>query len=389
MSLKSGNRRAFLITIFASVLLASAHAAVAQIDPEREEAHVYIKMDFWEPVGSQTAEAWHFDPNNNEQWTRLPNKPYQTIARAQFEVQNLFPADDVGPWMWFLGVTHVAIQKGEPGNFTDVSNQPAYSQMIDRMVMGLDGEASSMNPDDPCGDRIWPIAVGSSLTICELWKAPERPWGMRMVKEELLGVVSWQWENPTGVEEEDVYLDLTLLFDKVDPALYTNVFVSWISAGGGCGYDFCVNSNQQVTKTGTPVSLNNGAAYQIVGALPLTLDHTSNMKLYKRENNNDTLLITTLPVNSNNFYSAHKCQPDGSDIEWHNHSIGSSGHLQVGGVSAQWGYEALLDDTTIFTTADFVVPPHETFDPFHTVATPINCRAVYVIFWYSAGSPGG
>lgn len=156
MSLRSEDRRAFLfLGVFAAVLFASAQPTVAQL---RLDVHIYVKMDFWEPIGSQTAEAWHFDPNNNGAWTQLSNWPVQGVEqpRAQFEVQDLFPSEHVGPWVWFLGVHSIAVKKGDPSNFADVSNQPAYSQMINRLVMGLDGEASSLVPIDPCGDRIWP-----------------------------------------------------------------------------------------------------------------------------------------------------------------------------------------------------------------------------------------
>ncbi len=30
-----------------------------------EPAKVYVKMDFWDDPEDQSAEAWHFDPNNN------------------------------------------------------------------------------------------------------------------------------------------------------------------------------------------------------------------------------------------------------------------------------------------------------------------------------------
>lgn len=213
-----------------------------------------------------------------------------------------------------------------------------------------------------------------------------------MVKEELLGVVAWQWENPTGIEEEDVYLDLELRFDiqAGSPPGYTNLCVTWVSAGGGCGYDFCLNSNQQVTKTGTPVDVfENGAAFTVRGAVPLVLDHISSVKLYTRNDNNDTLLVTRYPANSNNFYSAHQCQPDGAEVEWHSHSSGSAGHLQAGGLSPWFGDEDFGADTTLFTEAVFTIPTHETFDPFHTVATPINCRAVYMVFIECGGGAGG
>ncbi len=357
----------------------------------RQVAHVYVKMDFTSPIGSQTAEAWHFDPNNNGAWTQLSNWPVEGVEdypSAQFEVQDLFDSNQIGPWVWFLRVNSVAVKKGDPGNFTDVSNQPAYSQMVDFLAMGFDGRASSLVPIDPCGNRIWPIAVGSSLTPYDLWYPPERSLGMRMVKEELLGVVVRQWQNPAGVEEEDVYLDLGLMFDiqEGSPPGYTNLCVTWVSAGGGCGYDFCLNSNQQVTKTGTPVDVfDNGAAFTVRGAVPLVLDHTSSIKLYTRNDNNDSLLVTRYPSNSNNFYSAHQCRPDGAEVEWHSHSSGSAGHLQAGGLSPWFGNEDFGVDTTLFTEAVFTIPTHETFDPFHTVATPINCRAVYMVFIECSG----
>lgn len=357
-----------------------------------ETATIYIKMDYWMPVGSQTAQAWHFDPNNGNAWTQLTNSPYHALPRAQFRVEELFQSGQLDPWVCFRGVPDVAVVRGTPGAFQDVSNQPAYSEMVNRLVIGIDNIGSGLTPHDPCGNRIWPIGVGSSLTEYDLSDQGSRPRAIRVVRDERFSCVAWRWDNPTGLPQDDVYLRIGLEFDKEDtPLLYDYVSVTWISAGGGCTYDSCLNSDQHVSQVGAPVIVYD-AAIKIVTVVPFTQDHTTSLSLWKHYDGTDTLLLTSLPVNSNNMHSAHKCQPDGAPVAWHVHTVGVAGHLVVGGLSPWYGMKDVEAGTyggSVFATAEFDIPPHETNDPFHTITTPIDCRAVFMVFWYSNSQPGG
>jgi len=156
------------------------------IEPLIQQVQVYVKMDFWQASSQQTAEAWHFDPNNNGAWTQLPKDPTppDLRARAKFEIPRLFnqnlPADD---WIWFLGVPRIRVVRGSPSAFEDVSADPQYTEMIDHMVIGADPTTTSMSSHDPCGNRIWPIASGSELTTYQLDNDDlERHFGMAMFR---------------------------------------------------------------------------------------------------------------------------------------------------------------------------------------------------------------
>jgi len=372
------------------------HSAAAQ-DYNIQEAKVYVKMDFWKAPNSQSAEAWHFDPNNNGVWTRLPNYPTTPTAppHAQFKVKDLFRHDLMpDTHIWFVGVESIQVVEGTPPNFANVSGNPAYSEMIDRMIFAADPESTDVEVHDPCGERSWPIHTGSELTSYLLHPHPgwAGGYGMRMKKEGLLESTAWLWKNPAGVEESDVYIEFTLRFDMDDvpePPLRSHriVMVSWISAADGCGYNFCLAQGQETAvKVGTPFPVPNDSASTIVVAVPHVIDHTATLQLYHRRDEQNTLLLDTSINNSNNYHTAHKCEPDGGEIAWHNHTIAAAGHLPVGGLTAWRGVihfgEQVEDE--IFAAASFNIPSHSSPTP-----SPTNHRALYMVFWHGWIPQGG
>lgn len=232
--------------------LALISAAKAQTSPRN--ANVYVKMDFWDDPEDQIAEAWHFDPNNNGEWTQLSNDPNPPGGRprARFEIEDLFLSslmqDD---WVWFLAVLDIQVVTGSHENFQYVTTQNAYTELIDRMVFAVDPDSTSIGAYDPCGSRIWPIANGSELTTYYLSPhfASEGGYGMRIEKNAPLQSTAWLWKNPGNVEQADVYIEFTLQFDMVDDPgtpeeRRIDVHISWISAGCGCGYEFCLDPSQ-------------------------------------------------------------------------------------------------------------------------------------------------
>ena len=280
-------------------------AAKAQLQYRIQEAKVYVKMDFWKAPSSQSAEAWHFDPNNNGVWTQLPDDPTMPTAppRAQFKVKDLFRHDLMpDPYIWFVAVDEIRVVAGSPGNFADVSGNAAYSEMIDRMIFAADPVSTGVQLHDPCGDRSWPIATGSELTRYQLHDHPsgwEGSYGMMMNKEGLLESTGWLWKNPAGVDESEVYIEFTLLFDmdqvpEFPLRSHRNVAGSWISAGGGCGYNFWLAEGQETAvKIGTPFRVPDEMWSELVVAVPQVLDHTATLQLYWRRNSQNTLLIDT------------------------------------------------------------------------------------------------
>ncbi len=373
-------------------------AAKAQLQYRIQEAKVYVKMDFWKAPSSQSAEAWHFDPNNNGVWTQLPDDPTMPTAppRAQFKVKDLFRHDLMpDPYIWFVAVDEIRVVAGSPGNFADVSGNAAYSEMIDRMIFAADPVSTGVQLHDPCGDRSWPIATGSELTRYQLHDHPsgwEGSYGMMMNKEGLLESTGWLWKNPAGVDESEVYIEFTLLFDmdqvpEFPLRSHRNVAVSWISAGGGCGYNFWLAEGQETAvKIGTPFRVPDEMWSELVVAVPQVLDHTATLQLYWRRNSQNTLLIDTPINNSNNHFTAHKCEPNGGDIAWHNHQNAAAGHLPVGGLS-QWHGSHVFDAQEldwIFAAATFNIPPHTSPNP-----APTNHRALYMVFWHGVIQGGG
>lgn len=292
--------------------------------------------------------------------------------------------------MWFLGVPAIKVVRGSPGAFQDVSGDPRYSEMIDRMVIAADPTTTNMTPRDPCGDRIWPIATGSELTPYELSNV-DRHFGMAMVQDSgpplhrkgLLFSAAWGWKNPAGLEAEDVYIEFTLRFDLRQTnnlfGTYYDMYVSWISAGGGCGYTFCLTPEQSTAaKAGTPHLLTNFNSHFLVAAVPHMLDHTAGLQLYNRNGTQNTLLLNTPIGNLNSHPTSHKCEPDGAAIENHTHASGSAGHLRRGGLSAYYfnPLEELNGSTPeeVFATSWFDIPPH-------AVEAPTDQRALYMLFW--------
>lgn len=380
-------------TVMTAMLVLSlpAPSAHAQLGPPVvRDPQVYIKMDFWKSPDEQSAQAWHFDPNNGNQWTQLPNDPAYNLAkpRARFPFRRLFLESELEfPWIWFMGVPGIKVLRGSPGSFEDVSNNPDYSEMIEFMVMGFDPTTCSMTAHDPCGERIWPIAAGSDLTPYTIGDIDSfRYYAMRMVQkmngfphtEGLLQSAVWRWKNPAGLAEEDVYLEFTLRFDLADQNIEFNTYfdthVSWISAGGGCGYTFCLTTGT-ATKTGTPYNLMIGD-HLLVLAVPHVLDRTAGLQLYKRNGNQNTLLVNSLIGNANSHPTSHKCDPDGALIPSHTHASGAAGHLLKGGLSPKYfaPLEPLIATDEVFTTSWFDVPAH-------TVAGPVNHQALYMLFW--------
>jgi len=379
-----------------------ATAALAQLRPPLyREVPVYVKMDFWKASSQQTAEAWHFDPNNNWVWTQLPNDPTppDLRARARFELRRLFSnADAPDPWVWFLGVPTIRVVRGSPGAFEDVSGDPQYSEMIDLMVIGADPETTNMVSHDPCGSsRIWPIATGSELTTYQLDDIGlGRHFGMHMFRanqgghDGLLKSAAWSWKNPAGLAEQDVYIELTLRFDLVDHNSvfnsYHDTYVSWISAGGGCDYNFCLTQGQATAvMIGTPYSL--GAQVEpalLVAAVPHTLDHTASLQLYKKSGTQNTILLDTPIGNVVTHHASHKCEPDGEEIPWHTHTSGQTGHLPVAGLSSVWFFLEPIHggiNEQIFAAASFNIPPHD-------IDAPTNHRALYMVFWIDSWISG-
>ncbi len=358
-----------------------------------QAADVYVKMDFWKAPDEQTAEAWHFDPNNNMQWTQLPNDPASARPRARFKVEDLYlhelMLDDE---VWFIGVDNIQVVTGAPGNFTIVSGVAEYVEMLDRIVFAVQDPQSAgiQIIYDPCGTRVWPIAAGSDLTPYRLHPHTSNPggYGIRMKKEALLASTGWRWKNPAGVAPADVYVVLTILHDMVKkpnpPCLrHVNVGVSWISAGDGCAYDFCLSAGQPtVLKVGSPVNALDGWA-ALVAAVPHTLDHTAALQLYWRHGTEITLLIDSSIGDSVSQPVAHKCEPEGMEIPWHTHAPGVTGHLRPSlGLSFWQGRYDLNSPqgNEVFTAASFDVPAH-------SVAAPTNHRALYMVFWHGLGAP--
>lgn len=373
------------LVLIALAPVACANTARAQYDIR--DAKVYVKMDFWQSAEDQSAEAWHFDPNNNGVWTKLSSDPDPPNGRprAQFEVQDLFLAELMqSTHVWFLGVPEIRVVSGEPGSFVDRSDDAQYTEMIDRMIFA---SATGQGFHDPCGNRSWPIATGSELTPYLLHPHPgPKPYGMRMAKDGLLASIGWLWMNPAGVEEADVYIEFTLIFDMVDVAdppqfRRVDVVVSWISAAGGCDYNFCLNHGQS-SKVGTPFPVPDGVTAYLVLAVPHVKDHTSVLRLYHRYEDQNTLLIDSPINNLNSHHAAHKCEPDGGTHAWHNHSSVAAAHLPVGGLAA---HQVVIRFATpgwdhVFTAASFDVPAHST-------ASPTNHRALYMVFWYGTIVP--
>lgn len=378
MKSESTPSRFVSLPLYASLaLLAASGAAPAQNIVEHE---VYVKMDYWVSPSQQSAEAWHFDPDNNNQWTQLPNDPMQAIPRARFTIEDLLRDEWITrEHVWFLGVPGIRVVGGEPGNFQNLSGVEAYSEMIDVMVIRVENLFSGLTVLDPCGTRIWPIATGSEMM--EYWLDPhpdneeEKHYGIRLHREEVLASAAWKWKNPGGVDPyEDVYIEFKLRFDydKVNENYtYSQCGVSWISAAGGCDYNFCL-TDSTATKSGSPFSL--GTNDPIVVAVPHTLDHATNVRLYRREGGQDTLLVERTPINSNNYHTAHKCDPDGAEIQWHTHTSGAYGHLVVDGYTQWQGNQSPGSGDGILTKASYNVPAHST-------AAPVNHRGLYIVFW--------
>lgn len=393
--MKSGSRnRMFLtliITAFLSPGLLAPSAGAQEIYHERD---VYIKMDFWKPAYQQSAEAWFFDPANGGLLTQLPNDPSTPTAppRARFTVERFFPEPEFNEYhAWFIGVPEINV--GIPGSdeesFMDLSNLPQYSEMIDLAAMYIESESGA---GDPCGERIWPIATGSEMT--RYWIGPHvnngpplhRRYGMRMERTGHLGSAVWRWKNPAGLAEQDIYLRLKLRFDlRGESFLRNHVRCSWISAGGGCDYNICLDQGQgEVTLSGPPYSLNwQGAAPVVIAAVPHALDHTTEVRLWRIITNppppNFIPLLTFTPNNSVNHPAAHKCEPDGQTLGWHTHGPSQTGHLQYRGFEPAWqGNLPLTPADMLLTTAKFNVPPHST-------PAPVGCRAICIVFWHREG----
>lgn len=87
MSTGSIPSRLVLATIIA--LVAVAGVSLTTLGQDIDTHEVYVKMDYWLSPSQQSAEAWHFDPDNNNQWTQLPNDPIQAIPRARFTIEDL------------------------------------------------------------------------------------------------------------------------------------------------------------------------------------------------------------------------------------------------------------------------------------------------------------
>jgi len=383
---------ALALTICLSTNVARAQPRLPRI----RDTQVYIKMDFWESPDQQGAAAWHKDPNNGNQWTQLPNDLTSAKPRARFPLKRLFVQSELeDAHIWFLGVPSVKVVRGSPENFEDVSGDRRYSEMIDRMVIAADPSSTGMTAYDPCGSRIWPIFTGSELTPYLIGILPDRTFGMRMRQaiqnqpDGLLFAANWGWRNPAEMEEEDVYIEFTLRFDLHDTntefTTYFRTHVSWISAGGGCGYTFCLTPEQTTAlKVGTPHLLLNGNHW-LVAAVPHILDHTAALHLYKRRGTQNTLLVNSAIGNLNGNAAAHKCDPDGEEIGWHTHSSGQTGHLSVGGLSAAlFAPLELLEGWAgdeVLAAAAFDIPEH-------TVSAPTDHRALYMVFW-TVIDPGG
>jgi len=381
-----------LAALVLTMLLATTSARAQPGPPLLRTPEVYIKMDFWKSPDQQSAEAWHKDPNNGNQWTQLPNDPNppDLRARARFEINRLFDVDDnPTDWIWFLGVPTIRVVRGSPGQLEDVSGDSRYNEMIDFMVMGIDPESAGMSAYDPCGERIWPIATGSELTTYELSNI-DRHYGMALVQEAsgpphnegIMQSASWRWKNPAGLEEEDVYVEFSLRFDLRQTnnvfGTYSDTFVSWISAGGGCAYTFCLDQSQATAlKVGTPHVLDN-SRHKLLAAVPQMIDHTAALQLYKRIGTQNTLLIDSPIGNLNSHPTSHKCEPDGAEIARHTHSSGQTGHLRVHGLSAYY-FDPLeilegTQDHSVFAAASFDIPAH-------AISAPTDHRALYMLFW--------
>ncbi len=379
-----------------SVVLAIGLTAVrsnAQPIEIYHERDVYIKMDFWKPRSEQSAEAWFFDPANGGLLTQLPNDPSTPTAppRAKFTVERFFPEPEFDEnHAWFIGVPEINV--GIPGSneasFNDLSHLPQYSEMIDLAAMYIESESGA---GDPCGERIWPIATGSEMT--RYWIGPHvnnepplgRSYGMRMERTAHVGSAVWRWKNPAGLAQQDIYLRLKLRFDwRGDTYPRWPVRCSWISAGGGCEYNICLEQGQgEVELTGPSYSLEwQGYQPRIIAAVPHTLDHTTEVRLWRHMNGPPQQKISLLqyaPINSVNHLAAHKCEPDGQTLGWHTHGPSQTGHLQFRGLEQAWQGEFILTyGDMLFTTAKFNVPLHGT-------PAPVGCRALYMVFWHVEG----
>ncbi len=214
-------------------------------------------------------------------------------------------------WVRFLAVLDIQVVAGSHENFQYVRTQSAYTELIDRMVFAVDPDSTSIGAYDPCGSPIWPIATGSELTTYYLSPqfASEGGYGMRIEKNALLQSTAWLWKNPGNVEQADVYIEFTLQFDMVDePGIpeerRIDVHISWISAGCGCGYELCLDPSQTTaTKLGSPYALSPRYSTKIVAAVPLTLDHTASMQLYRKRGNQYMIIHQNSVATSNNYVS--------------------------------------------------------------------------------------
>lgn len=383
----------------AAIVLVASTAALGQ---HIRTAKVYVKMDYWKPAGEQSAEAWHEDPNNNNQWTQLSNDPTspKPPPRALFHVEDILKQSDIsGNYVWFLGVSEIRVVTGSPGSFTVMSGYPEYRRMIDRAVMKWKSGTQSpgVPVGDPCGTRVWPIVTGNELTPYLLHPHPpgntiEKYFGMKFHRQDQLGSVAWRWMNPAEITAgEDVYIEFSLKFDlnQSNTFPYYACGVSWISAAGGCDYNFCLESTQPsilITKIGTPYALGTKL---VVMAVPHTLDHATDTQLYWRHLDNgvwaNTLLVERFPYNNINEPAAHQCEPDGAAIPWHIHSSGENGHLNFpqgpAGYRMWQGVQAWGEGVDqIFTVAAYNVPQHAN-------NAPINNVGLYMVFWWRDLAP--
>jgi len=163
--------------------------------------------------------------------------------------------------------------------------------------------------------------------------------------------------------------------------IYVDTFVSWISAGGGCDYNFYLTQSQATAAIiGAPQTLNPDIAF-LVAAVPYTLDHTASLQLYKRNSAmQNTLLLNAQVSNLVTQPALHQCEPDGQEIPWHTHTSGQTGHLPVGRLSAASFMpleivEGGPQQEKVFAAASFNIPPH-------VVDPPTNHRALFMLFWH-------
>gem|GEM_PF-6224933 len=379
MRLFTGSRRLFVAGALSAALVGGASLANGQSTVVEE--HLYVGIgQFWtmHHMGEQSAYMFREDGG---QLVALPDNPDPDRLTSEFRIMDLLSGVSENDNTWFIGVPDIRVMRRVNGALIDMSDHWEYGETIHHMVLKMVPVVTTRDAADPCGNRIWPIGTGSEMTPYRLdFAGRGNQYAMHWKGGDKMGGIAWHWANPGGIgQEEELFIRFTLRFDlDPNPEAYKNVNVSWISAGGGCDYDFCLISGYE-ERVGSAVTLPPDVRRaRLVAAFPHIHDHALQMKLIKRSNGRNTELLSTTINNDRNYSAAHHCAPDGEMIAAHTHSGNETGHLPWRALAQQVWYNA---DVTInqrdrlFTAAAFDVPVHGAED------LSVDEMAFYVVFW--------